>query len=74
MAAEGRGEFIKTSRQVEEAYLQDRTKSVEEPPMGVDLFLILFFEAEDDLYWYDPPFCACYLEVRRDTDCKTLVR
>lgn len=36
--------------------LEDRTKSVEEPSVGVDLFLILFFETEDDLNGDDALF------------------
>jgi len=30
--------------------LEDRTEGVEEPPMGVDLFLVLLLETEKDLY------------------------
>jgi hypothetical protein len=35
--------------------LQNWAKGIEEPPMRVDLFLVLFLKAEDDLDWYDTP-------------------
>jgi len=38
--------------------LEDGAEGVEEPPVRIDLFLIFFFEAEDDLDWDDAAFVA----------------
>lgn len=39
-------------------WIQAPRKSIKEPSMGIDLFLILLFECKDNLYGDDTAFCA----------------
>lgn len=51
--------------------LEDGAEGVEEPAVGVYLFLVFFFEAEDDLDGDDSFFCAFDFVGRGDGDCFT---
>jgi len=46
--------------------LENRSEGVKEPTMGVDLLLVLFFEAEDDLDRNDAFLGTFYLHRGRD--------
>ena len=50
-------------------WLENRAKGVEEPTMGVDLFLIFLFETEDDLHGHNAFLRAFELVRRRNGDC-----
>lgn len=46
--------------------LEDSTESIEEPSMGVDFFLIFFFETKDDLNGDNPFFCPFDFQIGID--------
>ena len=50
------------------AYLQERTKSVEEPPVAIDLLLISFLHTENDLRRHNA--LVRILEVQIGVNCK----
>ena len=49
-------------------WFENGTESIEEPSMGVNFFLIFFFEAENDLNRDDSSFGSFDFQVRIDGD------
>ena len=50
-------------------WLEDLSKGVEEPSVGVDLFLVILFHQENDLRRDDSLVRVFEVQVRVDTNC-----
>ena len=61
-------------QQYTNVWFQDRTESVEEPTVRVDLLLVLLLQAEDDLHGHEALLCAFDLHGRRNRNCADVTR